>query len=465
MLTDALRISGEEERPASLEALLEFLRFKSISSDPNFAGDVSRCATWLVEYLHKLGFDARLITVGQHHPIVYAEWLGAGDSAPTVLLYGHYDVQPPDPLADWTTPPFDPQIRDERIWARGAMDDKGQVWSHIAALAACLKAGGRLPVNYKIMLEGEEECGSEGIHEFLRDPANIEMLRADVVLVSDTEMEGPGRPAICRGLRGMCYAELKLRGPSADRHSGHYGGVIRNPATVLVQILGRLQDMSTGQIRIPEIYDDLAPVSPAELALMQSSPPDPAAIMTETGSSAVWNQPGVSLAEAAWHRPTLDVHGLTSGYQGEGPKTIIPAWASAKISMRLGPGQDPQRVFDCLKRYIQSIVPAGIECELRHLHGGRAFLLDPTLPLVHLAKRALAEAFGAETELTRTGGSIPIAGVLQEQLGVPVLLIGLALPGSNIHSPNEWFGINELQKGSEAIIRFMCLLAESRAAA
>jgi acetylornithine deacetylase/succinyl-diaminopimelate desuccinylase-like protein len=395
--------------------------------------------------------NVRLIETGGH-PLVYADWLHA-TGKPTVLVYGHYDVQPPDPLDEWLSPPFEPTERDGNIYARGAVDDKGQVCVQMKALESLLAANGSLPLNVRVILEGEEEVGGEGIAAFVASKAPE--LKADFALVSDTELFAPGLPTLCVGLRGMIYTELEVRGARTDLHSGMYGGAAPNPFIALAQILARLKD-EEGHILIPGFYDDIIPPSPEELAAWQSLPFDEEQYrIHEVGSKQLVGEAGYSVLERTWARPTLDVHGIPGGFTGAGAKTVIPAKALAKVSMRLVPGMTPAKSFDLYKKYVAKLAPAGVDVEVRLIHSGDPCLIPVDNPYIQAATRALHEVWGKDTVFIRSGGSIPIVGDFARNLGLPSVMMGFGLPDDNIHAPNEKFNLKNFALGIESLVRFL----------
>jgi len=402
--------------------------------------------------LTRIGFEnARLIdTVG--HPLVYADWLKAAGK-PTVLCYGHYDVQPTDPENEWISPPFEPEERDGNLYARGSADDKGQVWAQVKALESLMEANGALPLNVRILFEGDEEVGGEGIAAFVA--SKPPELKADFALVSDTELFAPGLPTLCVGLRGMIYTELEVRGAKQDLHSGMYGGAAPNPFFALAEILMGLKDPS-GHILIPGFYDDVIPPSPEELAAWKSLPFDEEHYRkTEVGSKELVGEAGFSVLERTWARPTLEVHGIPGGFTGAGAKTVIPAKALAKVSMRLVPGMTPARAFELYKNYVAQIVPTGVEVEVRLIHAGDPCLIPVDNIYVRAATRALKEVWDKETVFIRSGGSIPIVGDFDRHLGVPSVMMGFGLPDDNIHAPNEKFHLKNFALGIESVIRFL----------
>ncbi len=447
-----------------VEELKELLRIPSISTAPEHVGDVRRAAEFCAAELGQIGLEhVRLVETStperQGHPLVYADWLHAGlgpdgKAATTVLCYGHYDVQPAEPLDEWKSPPFEPEIRDGNIIARGAVVDNGQMWMHVTALVALMVAGGgSLPVNVRVILEGEEEVGGEGIAAFVREHG--EELKADVALVSDTEMLGPGIPTLCVGLRGMIYTEIEARGARTDLHSGMYGGVAPNPFVALAQIIAKLKD-EDGKILIPGFYDRVQAPTSDELNAWDALPFDEEHYReTEVGSTVLTGEPGMSVMERTWARPTMDVHGMPGGFTGAGAKTVIPARATAKVSMRLVPDMTPAESFALYKTYVDSICPRGIQLEVRLIHSGDPIVVSTDNEYVRAATAAMRTVFGAETVFVRGGGSIPIVGDFVRHLKTPTLMMGFGLPDDNLHAPNEKFHLDNFHKGIETIIRWM----------
>ena len=456
---------AHENASRFVDELKALLRIPSISTDPEHAGDVRKAAQLVADELRRIGMqNVRLIetTTATHpagHPLVYAEYLSAatvnGKPAPTVLMYGHYDVQPPDPLDEWKSPPFEPAERDGNLYARGAVDDKGQMWMHVKALESLFAAnGGKLPVNVRVIIEGEEEVGGEGIAAFLRE--HPDQLKADVALVSDTEMFAPDLPTLCVGLRGMIYTEIEARGAMTDLHSGMYGGAAPNPFVALCQIIAQLKDRD-GRILIPGFYDKVAKPTDAELNAWKALPFDEEHYRkTEVGSTVLTGEPGYSVLERTWARPTLDVHGMPGGFTGAGAKTVIPAKALAKVSMRLVPDMTPADTFSKYKAYVESLCPAGISLDVRMIHSGDPIVVSTDNPYVKSATEAMHQVFGKETVFVRGGGSIPIVGDFIRELGIPTLLMGFGLPDDNLHAPNEKFHLANFHRGIESIIRFLC---------
>ena len=454
-MPDTALTFARQNRSQAVEELKGFLRIPSISTLPQHAADVRRAAEYLAAELRRIGMEHVEVIATEGHPLVYADFLHAAGK-PTVLCYGHFDVQPPDPLEEWLSPPVEPEVRNGNIYARGAVDDKGQLWMHVKALEALLQSGS-LPVNVRLIAEGEEEVGGEQIAHFLQQ--HPERLKADVALVSDTDMFAPGLPTLCVGLRGMIYTEIEVRGARTDLHSGMYGGAAPNPFVALAQIVAALKDKD-GHISIPGIYDDVQAPSPAELVAWKKLPFDEAAYLAhEVGSVALAGEPEYSVLERLWSRPTLDVHGIVGGFTGAGAKTVIPAKATAKVSLRLVPGMTPQGTFHKLQAYVSHIVPQGCSVEVRLIHSGDPVVISTDNAFVAAATEAMQQVFGKDTVFVRGGGSIPIVGDFQRNLGTPTLLMGFGLPDDNLHAPNEKFNLDNFQHGIESIIRFLTLAA------
>lgn len=450
-----------------VEELKALLRIPSISTTPERAGDVRRAAEFVAEGLRKAGLEnVRLIETStdkrQGHPLVYADWLHAEPSAKTVLLYGHYDVQPPDPLDEWKSPPFEPTERDGNLYARGAVDDKGQMWMHVKALESLMKADGKLPVNVKVIVEGEEEVGGEGIATFVREHGDV--LKADAALVSDTEMFAPELPTLCVGLRGMIYTELEVRGAAQDLHSGMYGGAAPNPFVALSQIIAQLK-RTDGRIAIPGFYDEIEEPTKDELEAWRSLPFDEEHYRkTEVGSPELTGETMFSVLERTWARPTMDVHGMPGGFTGAGAKTVIPAKALAKISFRLVPDMKPEETFAKYKDFVEEICPRGVTCEVRLIHSGEPIVVSTDNDYVRAAAQAMKDVWGKDTVYVRGGGSIPIVGDFVRELGVPTVLMGFGLPDDNLHAPNEKFHLPNFHRGIESIVRFLELVGSAPAA-
>jgi acetylornithine deacetylase/succinyl-diaminopimelate desuccinylase-like protein len=430
-------------RERYLEELKALLAIPSISALPEHAADVRRCAEWCSNEMTRIGLhNVRLIeTAG--HPVVYGDWLGA-EGAPTILFYGHYDVQPVDPLDLWQSPPFEATIRDGEIYARGSADDKGQVFMHLKAIEAHLKQNGRLPVNIKIILEGEEEVGSEHLDDFIR--ANKDLLKADVVIISDSPMFARGVPSICYGLRGLVYFQLDFRGSSTDLHSGSFGGAVINPAFAMAQLIAGMKDRG-GRIKIPGFYDDVRPLQDEERKAWESLPFNEKQYRKDFGIPKLFGETGYSTLERTWARPTLEVNGLLSGFTGEGAKTVLPAVAMSKISMRLVPDQDPNKIADLFEAYVRKSAPKSVDVKITRMHGGKPWMTSFDNPYVQAAGRAIEQGFGRAPIFTREGGSIPVVSTFQEELGLPSVLFGVGLPDENAHAPNEKLDVGNFHNG------------------
>jgi succinyl-diaminopimelate desuccinylase len=428
------------------DELCDFLRIASVSADPNCKGEMLRAADWLAQKFRKLGFTAEIIPTSGH-PLVFAESPRVPD-APTVLVYGHYDVQPAEPLEKWTNPPFDPVKRDGKLYARGASDDKGQVFSHILSAEAILQTVGKLPINLKYLVEGEEEVGSAGLGQFLLTDA-AKKLKSDCIVISDGSQFGPGLPAINYGLRGLAYFEVRLQGPNRDLHSGSFGGSVTNPANALAKMLAGLIN-EKGQIQVPGFYDDVVPLTDRERKQFADLPFDEKTYFKNVGVEGAIGEEGYTALERRWARPTFDICGLWSGYQGEGSKTVLPAQAGAKISFRLVPNQTPEKVAAGLKQKLEELCPPGIKMEFIEHHGGNGVLVSLESPYIEAAARAIEYAFGRRPVFTREGGSIPIVAKFAEHLKVDTLLMGWGQEDDNAHSPNEKFSLSDYHKAIKA---------------
>jgi acetylornithine deacetylase/succinyl-diaminopimelate desuccinylase-like protein len=443
-------------RPQQLDALKEWLRIPSVSTLPEHKDDVRAAAQWLVSFLQQAGLAQVEIIETPGHPIVYAEWMQAGPQAPTVLIYGHYDVQPVDPVEKWETPPFEPTIKSgpdgDRLYARGASDDKGQIFVHVAAVAALLQNRGSLPVNVKFLIEGEEEVGSKALMEYV--PAHAAKLAADVCLVSDTHILSPSQPSIIYGLRGMWAGELTVRGPRRDLHSGAYGGAIHNPNQELCELIAALHDKN-GSVTVPGFYDQVRTIGAEERAKLREVPYSAEDVRKETGVPALYGEAGYTVVEQIGARPTLEINGMWGGFTGAGFKTVIPAEAYAKISCRLVPDQDPSQIGPMIEAFLQEIAPDTVEVSLKTLQHAPATLVDLDVPQMQAAVRAYERSFGATPVFTREGGSIPVATTLQQSLNAPVIFMGFGLPDDNLHAPNEKFHLPNFYRGIEASIAFL----------
>ena len=451
---------------ANREALFELLRIPSVSADPANRDDCRAAAEWVRTFLTNAGCAAELVDTGTAdapgHPIVFAKSKEV-PGAPTLLVYGHYDVQPPDPLDLWTTPPFQPQVRDlpsgePAVFARGATDDKGQMLTHPLAVAAWHAAAGGPPVDVTFVIEGEEEVGSDHLDAFLQ--SHKAELACDAAVISDTSQFAPGVPAICYGLRGMFACEVRVRGPRADLHSGMFGGSVANPANVLAALIASLHD-ADGRVAVEGFYDDVVPPSEAERANFAALPFDEAAYLDSVGAPAAAGEAGFSTLERRWVRPTCDVNGITAGYQGPGPKTIVPRTASAKLSFRLVPDQDVFKVLDAVRAHLRDRCPEGVKLDFLPYHGAPGVAFDTDSPPFEAARRAVEHAFGVAPVMIRGGGTIPVVRSLGDTLGCPVLLLGWGQNSDGLHSPDEHFSLDAFERGALASARLMWELAES----
>ena len=438
--------------------LYELIRIPSLSADPAHDSDVRRAAEWLAEHLHAMGLETAKVMPTAGHPVVYAEWMGAGPDKPTVLVYGHYDVVPAAMEDGWDTPPFEPVEKDGKIYARGATDDKGQLFIHIKALESCLETGGA-PVNLKFLLEGEEEVSSPNLAPFIKK--NLNLLKADVCVISDSSMSSIERPAITHSLRGMTYIQIEVHGPTDDLHSGFWGGATHNPALALVEILSKLYN-SDRTIAIPGFYDDVAPLTKAEREMIAKSELTDEQFKKVTGVPATWGDKKYTLRERVSARPTLDINGMWSGYSGPGPKTIIPAKAGAKLSSRLVGNQDPDKIYGLLKKHIESITPPTVKVKVDLLTKGKPALIPFDLPEMQAASRAYEKGWGHAPVFTRGGGSIPIVADIYDMMKIPVVMMGYGLDSDGLHSPNEHYTIEMFHRGIETAIVYLDELASIR---
>jgi acetylornithine deacetylase/succinyl-diaminopimelate desuccinylase-like protein len=430
-------------RDRYVEELKQYLAIPSISALPQHQADVRRCAEWTAEEMRRIGLqNVRLIdTPG--FPVVYGDWLGA-DGAPTILFYGHYDVQPVDPVELWESPPFEATVRDGEIYARGAADDKGQVFMHLKAIEAHLKQDGRLPVNIKIILEGEEEVGSANLDNFVKE--HRDELKADVVVISDSPMFDRGIPSICYGLRGLAYFQIDLRGTKSDLHSGSFGGAVANPAFVLASMLAQMKDRG-GRVKIPGFYEDVRELREEEREQWKRLPFNEKRYAKELGAPRLFGESGYSTLERVWARPTFEVNGILAGFTGEGAKTVIPALAMAKVSMRLVPDQDPDKIAKLFEEYIRKVAPKTVEVKVTRMHGGKPWMTEFDNKYVQAAGRAIEQGFGQKPVFNREGGSIPVVATFQEILGLPSVLFGIGLPDENAHAPNEKLDLGNFHGG------------------
>ncbi len=446
----------DEHLERHIDELKEFLRIPSVSALSEHRRDVTTAAAWLVDYLKRVGFEsARLIETGGH-PIVYAERFDA-PGAPTALIYGHYDVQPVDPLPLWTSPPFEPDVREGRLYARGASDDKGQLIMHLQALEALLRTRGRLPVNVKLLVEGEEEIGSPSLDPFVRE--RREMLAADAVVISDTSMFAEGMPTICVGLRGIACLEVHVRGARSDLHSGLYGGAAPNAVHLLVELLASMRE-GQGRILVPGFYDSVEELEPDERAAIRALPFDEVAFAAQLGVRELVGEPGYTALERISTRPTLEINGIWGGFQGEGTKTVIPAEAHAKITCRLVPNQDPKEVQRRIAEHLRRVAPASAQVEVELGHAARPWKCSPKHPVIQAGVRALEKSFGRSVALVRMGGSIPVVEAFDASLGAPIVLMGFASPHSNAHAPNEFFPLETFAVGRKALAAYWDELAK-----
>lgn len=432
--------------------LYDLLRIKSISTDTEYAPDCQKAAEWLASHFQTIGLEAEVIPTSRH-PLVYAEWTGADADATTVLVYGHYDVQPASREEGWDSDPFEPVERDGKIYARGSTDDKGQVFAHIKAVESILRTEGKLPVNVKFLIEGEEESGSENITKFVAEHAD--KLLADVCVISDTSMSSKDKPVIVYALRGIVAFELHVYGPAQDLHSGMYGGSIHNPAQALAELIAALH-AEDGKVAIPGFYDDVREITAQEREAIAKSPYDNVQLAEDTGATLPWGESDYSIRERIGARPTLEINGMASGYWGNGLKAIIPAHAWAKITCRLVADQKPDRIAELFKKYIADITPPTVRTELKILASGTtATQVDIEAPAIQAAIRAYVRGWGAEPLFRREGGSIPIVSDFQTKLGLPVVMMGYGLNSDNLHGPNEHFHTDMFHKGIKTSIAFL----------
>lgn len=444
------RVERDKERYfAELE---EYLRVPSISTDPAYAPEVDRCSRWLLERMQAAGLTAERIDAGGH-PLVYGEWMGA-PGRPTVLFYGHYDVQPVDPVGEWRHPPFEPTREGNNLVARGATDDKGQSYTHLKAVEAMLATRGHLPVNVKFLVEGEEESGGAAVERYVTADGG-RRLACDCVVVSDSSMYAPGQPSLVYGLRGIAYMEMRVQGPNRDLHSGTYGGAVVNPLNALGAILAGLRDRTNGRITIPGFYDAVRPVEAWERKEIAALPFDEATYRRDLGVAALDGEVDYAPLERVTVRPTLDANGIFGGYMGGGAKTVLPAWAGAKVSMRLVPDQEPHDIAGRFVDFVQRLAPPGVTVKAEMLHGGKPILLNTEGPFFTAAMEALEATFGARPVRVREGGSIPVVNTFNEVLRTPILLMGFGLPDDRLHSPNEKISIPQFYDGIRCTVRLL----------
>jgi acetylornithine deacetylase/succinyl-diaminopimelate desuccinylase-like protein len=430
-------------RDRYIKELTDYLAIPSISALPEHKADVRRCAEWTADEMRRVGLENVRVIDTPGHPVVYGDWLHAS-GAPTILFYGHYDVQPVDPVDLWTSPPFQATVRDGEIYARGAADDKGQVFMHLKAIEAHLKNGGTLPVNIKLIIEGEEEIGSANLDNFIR--ANKSLLGADVVVISDSAMFDRGVPSICYSLRGLVYCQIDLRGTKSDLHSGVFGGAVVNPNMALAQILAQMKDRG-GRIKVPTFYADVRPLSDAEREAWKKLPFNEKKYRKDLGAPKLFGESGYTTLERVWARPTLEVNGMLGGFTGEGAKTVIPAVSMAKVSMRLVPDQDPDKIAKAFEDYVRKVAPKSVEVTVTRLHGAKPWLTEYNSPYVQAAGRAIEKGFGRPPVFCREGGSIPVVSTFQAELNLPSVLFGVGLPDENAHAPNEKLDLDNFHNG------------------
>ena len=436
-----------DHRDTHLQQLNEFLSIPSISALSEHQGDMQKAAEWLVEAFKNVGLEHVSIDETDGHPVVYADWLHAEDQ-PTILIYGHYDVQPVDPLELWDSAPFEPEVRDNKLYARGASDDKGQVFMHIKAVEALMKENGSLPVNVKFLIEGEEEVGSPNLEKYIEN--NEEKLAADIIVISDTGMQGPGQPAVCYGLRGLTGVQIDIQGAKGDLHSGLYGGGVQNPLHAIAQLIASFRDQE-GTIAVEGFYDDVRPLTEEEREAYKALNFDEDALKEELEVPTLFGEKGFSYLEQTWARPTLEVNGLYGGFSGEGIKTVLPAEASAKITCRLVPDQDPEDIVQKLKAHIENHKPAGVTVTVSEFDKGKPFITPFDHPAIQAAGRSYEKVYQVPTAYTRGGGSIPIVAAFDEILQLPVVLMGFGLSTENFHAPNEHFHLENFDKGLRVI--------------
>ncbi|MBS1560336.1 MAG: dipeptidase [Bacteroidetes bacterium] len=447
----------DSHREQQLTELQELLSIASVSTDPDRAADVRSCASWLEAHLLRIGMPTVRVYDTDGHPIVYAEDLRAGAKKPTVLFYGHYDVQPVDPIDLWSAPPFSPTIRDNKIYARGATDDKGQVFLHIKAIEAMLAVDGSLPVNVKMIIEGEEEIGSPNLAPFVA--SHTDLLSCNCIVVSDTSMFAPGIPSLVYGLRGLCYVQIDVQGPNRDLHSGSYGGAVQNPLNALVTILASLKD-EHGHVQIEGFYDNVLPLDDEERASLAALGYSDERLLKDVNVKELFGEQGFTTIERLGARPTLDVNGMVGGFTGEGAKTVLPARAMAKVSMRLVPHQSYEDITKKITAHIHRVAPPGVTVTVTDLHGADPVIVPRSTPAMHAAVRALEETFNERCRFAREGGSIPVVLLFDTVLRSPTVLMGFGLNNENAHSPDEHFDLGNFYAGMKAAVRFYTYAAE-----
>jgi acetylornithine deacetylase/succinyl-diaminopimelate desuccinylase-like protein len=440
----------DQHRDRFLKELGELIAIPSVSTDSEHAPDIGRCANWIADHMRSIGLQSVQVMPTPGHPVVYGEWLGA-PGKPTVLLYGHYDVQPPDPLDLWTSPPFEATIRNGNLYARGSADDKGQVFIHFKGIEAFLKNTGALPINLKVLIEGEEEIGSKHLEEFVKE--HKQMLKADLALISDSSMFAKGVPSICYGLRGLAYMQIDVFGPNKDLHSGSFGGTVHNPIQALAEIISTLHDKN-GRIVVPGFYNDVRPLTRKERDAFRKLPWSDKKYAKDLGVKKLTGEKGFSTLERVWARPTLECNGIWGGFTGQGAKTVLPARASAKISMRLVPDQKSSRIARLFEKHIKNVAPNTVRVAVSNLHGGEAAITPINSPGVRAAAVALEKAFGKKPLYQREGGSIPIVVQFKQLLGLDTVLLGFGLPDENAHAPDEFINLDNFFGGMRTSIHF-----------
>jgi len=450
MLNDVLQYATTQ-RPAFLVQLNEFLALPSISALPEHRPDMQRTAQWLADHFTAIGLHHARVNPTTGHPVVTADWLDAGPDKPTVLIYGHYDVQPVDPIELWHSDPFKAEVRDDYLYARGASDDKGQAFIYAKVLESFMKTEGRLPVNVKLLLEGEEEIGGPSLDEFIEE--HRDQLTADVAVISDTHMLRPDQPCLVYALRGLCYIQVEVTGPARDLHSGQYGGAIYNPIQALTEMLASLKDRD-GHITVPGFYDKVLPLGEAERKILAQAPFSEAEFMQDAGVTGVWGEKGYTTKEQVSARPTLEINGIWGGFTGEGSKTVLPAKASAKISCRLVANQDHHEIAELLQKHLKQIAPPQVNVEVKRLHGGHGALINLDSKYMRAASQVLQQVFGNAPVYEREGGSIPVVSTFQKVLGIDSIMLGFGLPDDNLHSPDERFYLPNFYHGIETVIRY-----------
>lgn len=455
-MRDAALSKARSRRAVHLDHLQEFLRIPSISTLPEAQRDIEAAAHWVADRMRQIGLEQVEVAPTAGHPVVYGQWLGAGADAPTLLVYGHYDVQPVDPVEEWQSAPFEPTVRGDNLYCRGASDDKGQVMVVLAAVESYLSATGRLPVNFKMIVEGEEEISSVHLASWVQQ--HRDGLACDAVLICDSAMLDAQTPMINHGTRGMAYMEVEVRGPASDLHSGTFGGVVDNPFNVLVRMLAQLQDPVTHRVLIPGFYDKVQPVSEEERELLARVPLDAAMLQRLTGVPQPAGEEGFTWGERGTLRPTLDIHGMPGGFTGAGKKTVIPARAFAKVSMRLVPDQDPTEIAELFAAHVRSLAPDTVTVAVRTLGLARPSVVDLRTPAIQAAAQALQSVFGAVPVYMRAGGTLPIVADFQDTLSAPVVMMGFGLPDDNVHAPNEHLHLPNFYAGIETVIHYLSLL-------